>query len=101
MQIKDYVNWFYKEKIEWKDPTHLERETYWMLCLFYVLTYNYWLISDLNKDSEMIQVSDGIWITMTFYIYWPEVLIRRENKNEIVKTADGLIDAIYWISHKY
>lgn len=100
MTIKDYVNWFYKEKIEWKDPTLFERRAYWMLCLFYVLTTKYELIWDLNKDSEMIQVSDWQSISLTLYIYWVEVLVKRKNNFEIVNNIDDLVSALYWISLK-
>lgn len=95
MKIKDYVNWFYTEKISWKDPTYVDRHSYQMLWLFYLWTLAFTLTSDLDSKSDMITVSNWKDISLTLFIEWWEVMIRRNNSTEVVSDADKLITALY------
>lgn len=98
MKIKDYVNWFYKNKIENKNPTFIDWNNYMNLSVFYLWTMWFELEKDIKPESETITVinkNDKTKITLILNSW--EALVIRNNKTELVSNIQELVYCLYWI----
>lgn len=102
MSLKEYVNRYYETYIDDKDFSYAERWTWLWLSSFYTGTFKRFKVLEwtkLDRSSDTIEVWNTYdrSIKLTFILNWasPEVIVRRDNRTEIVDDLREFVDLLY------